>query len=439
MFKKSIGVACAVAASLAAAMPPVHADTLADFLSQGKISGQLRSFYFRRDYSTASVPNAHAFSLAGLLNYQTPDFLGGLSLGASFFTANALGSQNSNPKRIDVTLMGPSNAINTLGQAFVQYHGHGALVRVGDQLLATPWMGTSDSRVVPASYEGAYGEYSPLKGLTFSAMRITRFKGRTADGFFKDNLYYQPTWNGDVSYGGVSNLPANAPQAAGTSAVAATYGNSDLKATAWYYNFLGFAHMVYGQLDGTLPVGSGIKPFAGAQVVHEWGSSNRFAETGTHFFGQPGTSADNVTLGGIVGVGGYGATLSVAYDDVRNEGSGALGQGVLISPYTAGYATDPLYTTSMIRGLVELGPGRAWKVRGTEALLEKRLLLSASFAEYRTDFEGVDTELYFGVIYKPQGWVKGLTLRNRLGISHGNANPGAGRFIYNRVMISYAF
>jgi hypothetical protein len=439
MLGKSLVASCAVAAALAAALPTARADTLAGFLSQGKLSGQLRSYYFRRDYSTASTANARAFALAGLFNYRTPGFLGGFSLGASFFTANALGSKSSDPKRLDATLMGTANAINALGQAFVQYSGHGVLVRLGDQLINTPWAGASDSRAVPATYQGAYGAFTPVAGLTLTALRITRFKGRTAEGFFKDNLYYSPTWNGDGSYGGISNLPAGARHAPGTLAFGATYRFSGLKASAWYYRFLGFAHMVYGQLAGTLRAGSAVEPFAGAQIVHEWGRSNRFAQTGTRFFGQPGTAVDSFTLGGIIGAKAYGASLSVSYDQLRREGPGALGAGALISPYTAGYATDPLYTTSMIRGMVELGPGRAWKVRATEGALGKRLLLSASFAEYRSDFEGLNTELYFGVIYEPRGWVKGLTLRNRLGISHGRANPGAGRFLYNRVMITYAF
>ena len=439
MLRKSLAASCAVAAALAASIPSGHADTLAGFLSQGRFSGQLRSYYFRRDYSRASTVNARAFALAGLFNYLTPGFLGGFSLGASFFTANTLGSKGSDPKRLDSTLMGTANAINALGQAFIQYSGHDVLVRVGDQLINTPWAGASDSRALPATYQAAYGAFTPATGLTLRALRITRFKGRTAQGFFKDNLYYPPTWSGDGSYGGISNLPASARHAAGALAFGAAYRFSGLKASAWYYRFLGFAHMVYGQIEDTLWGGSPIEPFAGAQIVHEWGRTNRFAETGTRFFGQPGAAVDNFTLGGIAGVKAYGASLSVSYDQLRREGPGTLGAGVLISPYTAGYATDPLYTTSMIRGMVELGPGRAWKVRATEGALGRRLLLSASFAEYRSDFEGLNTELYFGVIYKPREWVRGLMLRNRLGIGHGKANPGAGRFLYNRVMITYAF
>lgn len=433
------GWIAAATATLAASAAAARAATLASFLARGKSSGQLRSYYFTRDYSTAATPNAHAFSLAGLFSYQTPEFFGGLSLGASFFTANALGSQNSDPRRLDSTLMGTANAINALGQAFVQYRGHDALVRVGAQLLATPWANASDSRALPATYQAAYGTFTPMAGLTLTAVRILRYKSRTASGFFKDNNYYPATWNGDAAYGGVSNLPADSPQQAGTSAFAAAYALGGLKASVWFYNFLGFAHMIYARSDASLPAGPLIKPFIGVQMVREWGRSNRFAGTATRFFGQPGTAVDNVTLGGIAGVRGHGASLSVAYNQMRREGPGALGGGVLISPYTAGFATDPLYTTSMIRGMVELGPGRAWKIRATGAALGRRLRLSASFAEYHTDFQGNNTQLYFGVIYEMRAWLEGLTLRNRLGISHGRANPGGGRFIYDRVMISWAF
>ena len=438
MFRRSLAVTC-VAATAFAAAAVVHADTLAGFLSRGRLSGQLRAYEFTRDYSTASTVNARAFSLAGLLDYRTAPFLDGFSLGASFYTANALGSRNSDPAQVDATLMGPTNAINALGQAFVQYSGHAVLVRLGDQLITTPWAGSSDSRALPATYRGAYGTYSPVAGLTLTAVRILRFKGRTADGFFADNNYYPATWMGDANYGGIGNLPARARAARGTLAFGAAYGRSGLKASAWYYRFYGFAHMLYGQVDATLPIHSPLAPFAGVQVVREWGRLNRFAETATRFFGQPGTAVDDLTLGAIAGVKARGASLSVAYDQLRRAGPGALGAGVLISPYTAGYATDPLYTTSMIRGMVELGPGHAWKVRASEAALGERLLLSASYAVYRTDFQGHDSEIYFGVIYRPRGSVKGLTLRNRLGISRGAANPGRGSFIYNRVMVTYAF
>lgn len=437
--RQSTSLAAAAAVLTAAAIPAASADTLADFLTHGSLTGQLRAYYFRRDYATANVVNANAFAVGGLFNYRTAEFLDGFSVGASFFTANALDTHNSNPARIDTTLVGKANSINSLGQAFLQYSGHGLLVRVGNQLVTTPWANPSDARMIPATYQAAYGAFTPVAGLTFEALRILRYKGRTADGFFKDNNYYPATWNGDADYGGTSNLPATAPATGGTAAFGIDYAVGGLKSTAWYYHFYDFAHMLYAQAEETLPLTSPVKPFAGAQVVREWGSSNIFAETGTHFFGRPGTSVDNLTLGGIVGLKVYGATLSVSYDHLESEGAGALGGGVLISPYTASYATDPLYSSSMIRGMVELGPGSAWKVAASEQAFDKELTLTASFAEYHTTFNGNDSEAYFDAIYLPPGWLKGLSLRNRLEVANGRVNPGKRHFLYNRVMVAYSF
>ncbi|MHB8812679.1 MAG: OprD family outer membrane porin [Steroidobacteraceae bacterium] len=436
---RSTALAAAAAILTAAVCPAAWADTLADFLTQGSFTAQLRTYYFRRDYATSTVVNANAFAVGGLFNYQTAQFLNGFSVGASFFTANALDTHNSNPARIDTTLVGTHNAINSLGQAFLQYDGHGLLMRVGNQLVTTPWANPSDGRVIPATYQAAYGSFTPVAGLTFEALRILRYKGRTADGFFKDNNYYPATWDGDANYGGTSDLPPSAHATDGTAAFGIDYAVGGLKGTAWYYHFYDFAHMLYAQADETLPLASPVKPFAGAQVVREWGSSNIFADTGTHIFGQPGTSTDNLTLGGIIGLKAYGASLSVSYDHLESEGSGALGGGALISPYTASYATDPLYTSSMIRGMVELGPGNAWKVTAGEQAFQNELTVSASFAQYRTDFNGNDSETYLDLIYLPPGWLKGLSLRNRLEIGNGRVNPGKRHFVYNRLMVAYSF
>ncbi|HET9107029.1 MAG TPA: OprD family outer membrane porin [Steroidobacteraceae bacterium] len=431
---RAIGVVLAVMA-----MPAVRADTLAGFLSQGSLSGELRSYYFRRDYGAAKVENADAFAVAGLFNYQTPEFLDGFSVDAGYFTANALGTHNANPARIDTTLSGVANSINALGEAYLQYRGHGALVRLGAQRVTTPWASSSDSRVLPATYEAAYGAITPVRGLKLEALRILRYKSRTADGYFRDDNYYPPTWHGDAAYGGLGDLPASAPATAGTVAAGADYEAGGLEATTWYYDFYDFGHLVYAQVDDTLSTERAVEPFAGLQVVREWGGSNVFERTGTRLLGQPGMAVSNFAVGGVLGIKFGDASLSAAYDRLRPEGVAALGGGALISPYTESFATDPLYTTSMIRGMVELGPGSSWKLTASETALQKRLELTASFAEYHTYYNGNDSETYFDVIYELRGRLKGLSLRNRLEIGNGRVNPGRSHFLYNRVMLAYAF
>lgn len=430
---------CAAVLLLLTTGPALAADTLSDFFARSQFSGEARAFYFTRDYSTPSKVNADAFALAGIFNVHTADFLGGFSVDAGFFTAHSLGTRSSDPAKIDTTLIGPGHSINALGEAYVQYHGHDLLFRLGNQLIKTPWANASDARVLPATYQAAYGEWKPLSGVSLSALRIFRYKGRTASDFDRDNNYYPATYAGDGNYGGISNLPANTPPANGALAFGAAYKARGVDANLWYYDFYDFAHMAYGDAAYTLDTGTTVKPYAGAQVVREWGSRNAYASTGTSYFGQPGSGVDSTTYGGIVGIKGYGASLSLGYDRIDPQGAGALGGGVLISPYTASYVTDPLYTSSMIRGLVELGPGTAWKIKATEEAFDKRLKLALSFARYRTYYSGNDNETYFDVTYAPHGRLKGLSLRDRLEIGNGNVNPGKRIFIYNRVQVVYKF
>ena len=110
--------------------------------------------------------------------------------------------------------------------------------------------------------------------------------------------------------------------------------------------------------------------------------------------------------------------------------------GNIVSPYTAGYSTDPLFTTSMIAGLVEKGAGKAAKsglqIRG----FDDHLLIQASYAIYNTlpilaNSKEFDLDLSYWVNRNHMG----LKIRNRFGIEMGKIPSG--QIIYNRVMLSY--
>src|SRR2546430_2144838 len=99
--------------------------TLTQFLSATKVGGEARAYFFTRSYSSGSTPDADAFSLAALLNVRSAEFARGFSIGASFFTAHALGTQDQDARRVDLSLMGHVNSINALGQAYLQYRASG--------------------------------------------------------------------------------------------------------------------------------------------------------------------------------------------------------------------------------------------------------------------------------------------------------------------------
>jgi len=390
------------------------------FLGGMKVNGDIRAYDFTRHYS-GPVAGQQAFSLGGAVNVLSGS-VDGFSAGLSVYTAHSLGLNRNNPALVDGTLAGFGN-INTIGQAFMQYDNRYALVRAGDQIITTPWINASDSRVIPATYRGVFAALMPLHGLTISALRINGFKSRTSTDFSRTNLY------NSSNIGGTPGL-ANSTDS-GAAALGVNYHRAGFKVATWGYQFFGLAKMADAQASYALPSMAGVKPFLGAQFVRETGS-------GAQYLGP----VNATVYGAVVGVKVKGNQLTLGYDNLPAH-AGAFGNGDVVSPYTTGYATDPLYTTSMIQGMVDRKTsGHALKVSGTAFALQHKLRLMASFAEYyntvtpsyasaRTNEADID------VTYFLSGSLKGLSVRDRVGIAHNL--PVIKRFVYNRVMVEYDF
>ncbi|MGB6975909.1 MAG: OprD family outer membrane porin, partial [Gammaproteobacteria bacterium] len=348
-------------------------DSPMDFLKKSTFNGDLRVYDFFRNYSSSTAPpNQRAFSAGGMLNFITAPILGGLRAGATYYLANSLGLNNSNPRKVDNTL--PGFNVNVLGQAYLEYKTHDLLlIRAGDQLIKTPWVSDSDTRMIPATYQALYGELTPYKDLTFTAMRVTRFKSRTSNGFSQTNLYNTNNIGGQ-GFPRIDNVTAP-----GIFAVGANYSAHGLQPELWYYQFYDFAKLFYGDVTYTLDTGRPISPLIGVQVGHETEDGNNYLQRVPRI----GGSANSDVWGALVGANIYNGRITLGYDAIPSH-HGAFNNGGLVSPYTAGYATDPLYTTSMIAGLVEKGPGSAVKLTGSYGFFQNQLKVAASFAEYKT-------------------------------------------------------
>lgn len=444
-------VAAAVAVALASLSLGAHADdtdvnSLSDLFTQGHVDGELRLYDFNRtyDYSVAAKPSARAFGGSFLLNAQTAS-LDGFSAGASLVSANALGSLATNPKQVDTTLMGASDSLTALSQAYLQYKNDWVMARVGDQYLNTPWMGNSDGRLLPNSYEALTVDFTPVKGWDIIGIRELSYKSRTSSDYFDDNNYYPTTYQGDTLYGGNQGLPLTAKQTNGTWALGTTYVNGGLKAQGWYYDFLNFARMGYADGSYVFKTGTGFDPVIGFQGLTEngGGSSNVLVQNNFKLNGiVGGTNVKSSAWGADLGVVIPNGRFDVFYNKVAQETGSVIGDGTIISPFTASYATDPLFTSSMIRGLVEAGPGHAWKAKMTYGFFDNRLQLVGAYAKYTTDLNGSFHDTYFDIIYNFDGFLKGFQIRDRWEKSSGginNLNPGNKAFTYNRVMLTYKF
>ncbi|GLQ98458.1 hypothetical protein [Dyella mobilis] len=416
---------------------------LDNIFTDGHVDGDLRLYNFNRWYDSKTTPNASAFSVAALVNAQTGTFFGGFSIGGSFVTSNSLGTHSDELAKIDTTLAGPNNSIGAFSQAYLQFKRDMFLFRGGYQYLADdPWMGNNDSRIIPSSYNALLVQVTPLTGWNLFAVREYSWKSRTSYGMYPDNLYYPSKFDGDSMYGNNGSLPLQARTAPGTWEGGTTYVNGGLSAQLRYYDFMNFARTFYTVDSYVFRTDTGFDPVIGAQYLSQnYGSDNRFSENDTKLFGIAGDRVKSQAIGGDLGVMIPNGRFDIYYNKLARE-DGAVGGGALISPFTTNYGTDPLFTTSMIRGLVEAGPGRAWKGKFTYDLFDKKLELTAAYAKYLTDYRGHSHDLYFDVIYHLDGYLRGLTLRDRWELSNGgidNLNPTNQTFVYNRVMIDYKF
>jgi len=443
-FTSALLVALSGCAAVAHADTSFQGNSLAEFLAQTTVTGQIRAYYFDRFFGKDAA-NLSAFSLGGFLNAHTPS-AAGISADVGFYTANSLGANTVNP---DVTLMGKAPSITALGQAYLQYAiPDVVMIRAGDQEIDTPFVNGSDSRMIPATFQGISAQVTPCSGWNIYGMRMFSWKSRTSAGYYRDNLYYQTDFDGDPLYGGVAVLPSAEPDASGVLAIGTRYKNHGADAQAWYYDFYGFTAMFYGDARYTLETDAALRPFVGGQVVREWDGNSRLnasngAATIADVSGNRVSSAAWGVQAGVnydLGDAALGnGEWSLAYNQI-NYRAGAVGGGAIVSPYTVGYATDPLYTTSMTRGLVEMGPGTGWRVKWTQHFLGNHLQFTAAYARYSLHSAGKANDVYGDLTYFPGGFLRGLSIRDRVDVAHGGGLPGrTGYFIYNRVMLTYAF
>ncbi len=327
----------------------------------------------------------------------------------SFFTANSLGTHGGDSSGVDTTLMGIAPSINALGQAYLQYElPKRVLIRAGNQIINTPWMGPRDSRMLPQTFQGIFAQVEPMAGLKIEGMRIFRWKSRTSDNYSRDNLYYPTEYDADPMYGVTKvGLTDKTPDSNGTLAFGVNYQNKGAKLTAWYYNFYQFANMFYGSAQYGLRIGA-FTPYLAGQFMREWENNGILQNYHASLFGQKGNV--NSTLWGVkAGIKIPHANLFVAYNALTPHAD-SFGGGAIVSPY-GNYTA--MYASFMTDNLLAFGPGHVWRLGASYRTWQKQIRFLAGYARFDTNYEGRTNGVYLDLAYFPKQ-VRGLSIRDRV-------------------------
>jgi len=468
-------------------------------------SGYYRGYYFTRQ-NTSGYPQTFKMINQATFN-QTIDLHVGyqfentpVTIGATYLYANPLnGCQSPTshlslpcgkhtftahapaPTNPDDTL--PGFELSTLYEAYVQYKDPAVYLKLGDEVVTTPWANPSDSRLKPVAFQGGDFSYKIDPRWTIEGMYMDRFESRASSNF--DNSTLLTSHPADAP-GAASNIftPGGRPiTTAGFAYGRLGYADAQLSANVHYYGFLNIANALW--FDGKFTSSQMLKPYVVWQIGTESNAGSAvIGKISSQVYGIQGgfmpfrnvdlnvsydyipEKSDTMTLPKGVTCSSSKHSISVSPGVTfpyflptsgtpncfpNANGTARIYYGGWASPYTDSYATDPLFTTSVSQGLIDRrSSGSAFKVGGTFTMDNKRIRVIVSRAWYlygngiagiaNTQETNIDGTYFFNPVRS--GPYKGFSLRHRYAErtqAYTQFYGGLPLFKYNRTQLEYAF
>jgi hypothetical protein len=468
-------------------------------------SGYIRAYYFTRQNATGypqtfKAINQASFNTAISLHLQYTFENSPVTIGGTYLYANPLNGcttpvshlslpcgkqtftgQSSVPTNPDDTL--PGFVLSTLYEAYVQYKDPTLYIKVGDQVINTPWANASDSRLKPVAFEGGDLTYKFNKVWTGEAAYMDRFESRSSSAFDNATMLTSHPVDGP---GVAANIftPGGSPITTSGFGYARLGFTGNVVANLHYYDFIDIANALW--FDGKYTwAKSYSKPFIAVQAGSEQNTGRALiGKISSSVFGvQVGVSpwknvdmtvgynyipqqSDTITLPAGVACGANnqikitvpGTTFpyflpsgGTANCLTNSNGMTTVYYGGWASPYTDSYATDTLFTTSISQGLIDRrSPGSGVKFALTlqSADHRARLIASQAYFQYGNSAAGtsptqetdVDGTWFF---HKPgSGPYHGLLIRHRYA-ERDQKNTlllgGTPVFKYNRTQLEFGF
>ena len=344
------------------------------------INGNLRMHYNFRDFSTQ--PNASAFALGGGLRAESGAF-GSAKMGIGFYTAQDLGTNDSNIAKID-TRMG--SELEVLGEAYVNLSSAHTSATFGRQKIVTPFASPIDIFLAPFTFEGISIKHTGVANMTFELDYVNTIKSAGSDQFV------------DVGIWSTNRLGVTVTDTSGTLLLGSSYTKNGVTAQAWFYEFDDLFQANYIQAGYEFDHTENVKPFFAAQLVTQ-------QENGAALLGNVDTTLIGLQAGATI----QRAKISASFNKVLNR-EDAFNNGAFLAPYS--FSSSPLFTNNMLLSMENIDAGTAGKLMLIYNFPRIELKISHSQFDF---FSAADRNASnLDVIYNLSHYVKGLSLRYRL-------------------------
>ncbi len=314
-----------------------------------------------------TVYNTDIFQIWGQTNRYAGFALGAGGTGVLFY------KQTGEPT--DASSM----SVFALNQAYIDYQYKNKFnVTAGNILLSTPWVNSFGSNP-GATY--AMGN-NTFQGAVFNiqaspSILITGFNAWTylqyPNNSFNQQTYYNTN---DPELFGVNNTTTNGPAGLGI-----TWNPIDsYTAQLWLYNFTDYAKMAYLENSYHLTLNDLFSFDFGWQGFSQYSSGTALTNQSTQSTAPQGLIASN-GVGSKIALNIGKNTTSISYNNIFGSNNSYLNGG-MVTPYSYGMETDPLYTTPALTSLAEQGSGFAYTIRNSTSFMDNNLKYNLSMSQF---------------------------------------------------------
>lgn len=333
----------------------------------------------------------------------------GLSVGGNLaianpFFANRINPDNNTPN--DSFQFLPTNQVIVPNELFIEYKIPNLFqIDAGWIYIDTPWLSSSDSlTLVEPTFQGILTNFQVNENVYITAFALNGYMPISSN-YFSGLTLYNTKYDYATATPNIFDTPSS-----GSFAVGVQYGkSSNWKSQLWVYQFNNYANMIYGDSAYKLNINDNLNMTFSAQAGTQ--GTELYPYT-NNVFAHAGYGAPQSNLLGLKYDFNYRwFEISASYNLVagRNHHNSYEGGG-LISPYTYQLASDPLYTTSTLGGLVEKSAGQAFKITPAINLFDGNLVISSSYAKYFTNVAPNSQEIDLTLTYAPTiSGLKGLS------------------------------
>lgn len=290
-----------------AAVAGLYGSSINEAFVAGKMDNQLRMTYVSQDNEVDT--DTYGTSIGGILKYETAEW-NGVKLGVGAYISQKLhfASGDVDEGKINTDLFdmdGQSYAY--VGEAYVDYTIDTLNIKVGRQLIDTPFADTDDIRMHPNTFEAAIATYTGLEGTTLVGGYVTRWAGYDSEdadnGLSKDKF---KKLGGEGSAGVVVLGAINE-------------SIENLAVQGWYYAIDEVSDAIYADATYAIPFSETMGLELSAQYAH-------FSEEK-----ESGMDGSVYGVGAVFNVSAL--TLGAAYNKASNDEGKSVSNGFGGGPY----------------------------------------------------------------------------------------------------------